>query len=76
MLGVIGLATLLLSFGFYSILALPLSATAWGLGRSARRSSHGGESWRSSAQAGEVLGIVGTALSFIFLAGCAAVIVL
>ena len=53
-----------------------MSATAWGLGRSARRSSQGGEPWRSSAQAGEVLGIIGTVLSSVLLAGCAVVIAL
>jgi hypothetical protein len=75
-LGIISLAALFVSFGLLTILTLPMSATAWGLGRSARRSSQGGESWRSSAQAGEVLGIVGTVLSSVLLAGCAAVIAL
>jgi hypothetical protein len=75
-LGIVGLCVLLLSFGFFSVLTLPISATAWGLGRSARRSATGSESWRSSARAGEVMGIVGTSLSFLLMAGCAAVIAL
>ena len=74
-LGIVGLCVLLLSFGFFSVLTLPISATAWGIGRSARRSATGPEPWRSSARAGEVMGIVGTVLSLVLMAGCAAIVV-
>ncbi len=67
-LGVMGLTLLFISFGLLSIVTLPLSATAWGLGRSARQRGQG------RAQAGEVLGIIGTILSALLLAGCAAVV--
>ncbi len=71
-LGAVGLALLLVSFGFLSMLVLPLSATAWGLGRSARRRPGG--RGRDQATAGMVLGIVGTAVSMLFLTGCAVVL--
>lgn len=73
-LGIIGIVTLLVSIGFLSVLTLPMSATAWGLGRSARRAARGDEPWRSSARTGEILGIVGTVLSTLTIAGCVALI--
>ncbi|HEV2769752.1 MAG TPA: DUF1707 domain-containing protein [Solirubrobacteraceae bacterium] len=68
-LGVVGLSLLLVSFGLLAFLALPLSATAWGLGRRARRQP--GAGGNTQATAGVVLGIVGTALSALLLGGCA-----
>jgi Domain of unknown function (DUF1707) len=60
-LGVVGACALLMSFGVFALLSVPLSAVAWGLGRSARR---GGATagHRGLAIAGEVLGASGTIL--------------
>ena len=74
-LGIVGLSLLFISFGLLSFLTLPLSATGWGLGRSARRDADArGVPRPGPAQAGEVLGMVGTVLSAVALAGCAAVV--
>jgi Domain of unknown function (DUF1707) len=70
--GVLALFLLMISFGLFFLLTLPLSVTAWALGRDARRSAN--PSRRGMARAGEVMGIVGTALSALLLAGCAALI--
>ena len=51
---------LIMSFGLLFLISLPLSVSAWGLGRDARRS---GTSAPGVARAGEVLGIVGTLLA-------------
>ena len=67
-LGCVGLALFFFSVGFLSFLTLPLSATAWGMGRSARRQGLG-----PPATAGMWLGIAGTALGVLALGGCAAV---
>jgi len=73
-LGVVGLSLLFVSFGLLSFLTLPISATGWGLGRSARRDADKrGLPRPSQAQPGEVLGILGTVLSCVVLAGCAAI---
>ena len=69
-LGGLSASLLLLTFGLFSIIALPLAAGAWRLGRRARRSGTGGR----AAQTGEVLGIVCTVVSVLALAGCAAII--
>jgi hypothetical protein len=71
-IGVLALFLLVISFGLFFLLTLPLAVTAWALGREARRS--GNPSRREMARAGEIMGIVGTALSGLMLAGCAAVI--
>jgi hypothetical protein len=71
-IGVLALFLLAISFGLFFLLSLPLAVTAWALGREARRS--GNPSRREMARAGEIMGIVGTALSGLMLAGCAAVI--
>jgi cbb3-type cytochrome oxidase subunit 3 len=71
-IGVLALFLLAISFGLFFLLTLPLAVTAWALGREARRS--GNPSRRDMARAGEIMGIVGTALSGLMLAGCAAVI--
>jgi hypothetical protein len=65
-LGILSICLLLVSFGLLFIITLPLSVTAWALGREARRSG--------AAPAGEVLGIVGTVLSVLVFAGCAALL--
>jgi hypothetical protein len=70
--GIVGLTVLMLSFGLLSILTVPLSATAWGLGRSSRRAAQAAGLRHGVATAGEVLGIVGTAHGTVILAGCAA----
>jgi hypothetical protein len=71
-LGLLGLFVLIGSLGLLFVIALPLSVTAWALGREARRSGAGDA--RGVAIAGEVIGVVGTALSLIWLAGCAALL--
>jgi hypothetical protein len=71
-LGLLGLFFLLISLGLLFPVALPLSVTAWALGREARRSGACGAP--GVAIAGEVLGITGALLSVIWLAGCAAVL--
>jgi len=74
-LGVVGLTLLLISFGLLSFLTLPVSATGWALGRSARRDAdRRGLPRPGLAQPGEVLSIVGTVLSAVVVAGCAAVV--
>jgi Domain of unknown function (DUF1707) len=69
MLGIIGLTLLFLSFGLLFAVTLPLSVTAWALGREARRS--GAQAGRGAAVAGEALGIAGTVLSLVLFGGCA-----
>jgi Domain of unknown function (DUF1707) len=71
-LGILSLCMLFLSLGLLFLLTLPMSVTAWALGRSARRS--GAPSGRGTARAGEVLGMVGTVLSGLLFAGCAALL--
>jgi ABC-type multidrug transport system fused ATPase/permease subunit len=71
-IGLLALFLLMISFGLFFLLTLPLAVTAWALGREARRS--GNPSRRDMARAGEILGIVATALSGLMLAGCAAII--
>jgi cbb3-type cytochrome oxidase subunit 3 len=68
--GVLALVLLTMSLGLFFMLTLPLAVTAWALGREARRK--GDPSSRGMARAGEVIGIVGTVLSALMLAGCAA----
>jgi hypothetical protein len=70
--GLLGLLVLVGSFGLLFVISLPLSVTAWGLGRDARRSR--ACSAPGVAVTGEVLGITGTLLSLIWLAGCAALL--
>jgi Domain of unknown function (DUF1707) len=65
-LGIVSICLLVVSFGLLFVITLPLSVTAWALGRDARRSG--------ATAAGEVVGIVGTVLSMIVFAGCAAVL--
>jgi hypothetical protein len=70
--GLLSIFLLMLSFGLLFLLTLPLSVTAWALGREGRRA--GDPHRRGMARTGEVLGIVGTALSVVLLAGCAALV--
>lgn len=71
-LGLMGLIVLAGSFGLLFVLSMPLSVTAWALGRDARRS--GTSSAPGVAVTGEVLGVTGTLLAVIWLAGCAALL--
>jgi hypothetical protein len=71
-LGLLGLFLLVGSFGLAWPLALPLFVTAWALGRDARRS--GTPRVAGAARAGELLGVVGTLMCLVLLAGCAAVL--
>ena len=66
-LGLIGLSLVPLF-----LISLPLSISAWALGRGARRS--GSCSVPGVAIAGEVLGITGAGLSLLMLAACAAIL--
>lgn len=70
--GLLGLLVFMGSFGLLFVISLPLSVTAWALGRDARRS--GACSAPGVAVTGEVLGITGTLLSVVWLAGCAALL--
>jgi Domain of unknown function (DUF1707) len=70
-LGILALCLLLVSFGLLFIVTLPLSVTAWALGREARRS---GAANAGMAKAGEWLGISGTLIGALLLTGCAALI--
>lgn len=70
--GVFALLFLMGSFGLLFIVTLPMSVTAWALGREARRVPH--PSRPGLARAGEVIGIVGAAFSALMLAGCAALL--
>ena len=71
-LGIVALCLFFFSFGFLFILTLPLAITAWALGREARRSGVPGG--RGTAAAGEALGIAGTLLSLLPIAGIAALV--
>jgi hypothetical protein len=66
-LGLLGLAFLCFTLGIAAPMALPLSAAAWTLGREARRT--GSPSVRGAAITGELIGVVGTAMAALFLAG-------
>ncbi len=70
--GVLALCLMVFSLGLAFPLALPLSATAWALGRGARRS--GAQRSRGVARGGEVLGIIVSAWSVLMLAGCVALV--
>jgi hypothetical protein len=61
--GIMALCLLFVSFGLLFIVTLPMSVTAWALGREARRSGASG--------AGELIGIIGTVIGLLGLAGCA-----
>jgi Domain of unknown function (DUF1707) len=75
-LGIAGLSLLMMSFGLLSFVTLPLSAVGWGLGRSARRDAdRRGVPRPGQAVPGEILGMVGTVLSAVVIAGCAAIII-
>jgi hypothetical protein len=71
-IGVLALLFLTASLGLLFLVTLPMSVTAWALGREARRSRN--PSRLGMARAGEVIGIVGAAFSTLLLAGCAAVL--
>jgi hypothetical protein len=71
-LGIMGLCLLVVSFGLLFLITLPLSVTAWALGREARRAGTSGG--RGAAAAGEALGIAGTVVGVLLFAGCAALL--
>ncbi len=73
-LGLVGACLLLMSFGLLFLVSLPLSASAWGCGRRARRQADVAGAPRGTALAGETLGVVGTILGLLALAGCAAIV--
>jgi Domain of unknown function (DUF1707) len=66
----IGLCVLLGSFGLLFLISLPISATGWILGRSARRS---GTSAPRVARSAEMIGLVGTVIALLITASCAAI---
>jgi hypothetical protein len=67
-LGILALCLLVVSFGLLFLLTLPLSVTAWALGREARRSG------APNGRAGEAIGIAGTVAGLLLFAGCAALL--
>jgi Domain of unknown function (DUF1707) len=67
----VGLLVLFGSFGLLFLIALPISATGWALGHSARRS---GTSALGLAKAGEAMGAAGTLFALLITAGCAAIV--
>ncbi|MGI8511697.1 MAG: DUF1707 SHOCT-like domain-containing protein [Solirubrobacteraceae bacterium] len=71
--GVTGLALLVISMGLLTFMALPLTTSAWVLGRKARRATASGDR-RLLANAGWVLGIVGTVLCCLALSACGYII--
>jgi hypothetical protein len=71
-LGILALCLLVVSFGLLFLVTLPLSVTAWALGRQARRSGAPGS--RGAAAAGEALGVAGTLIGVLLFAGCAALL--
>lgn len=73
-LGLIGACAFLMSFGLLFLVSLPLSASAWICGRGARRQADVAGAPRGMAMAGETLGIVGTIVGLLALAGCAALV--
>jgi hypothetical protein len=68
-LGLTGLGLFFFSAGFLSVLTLAISGTAWWMGHGARRRGLG-----LAAKQGKVMGMAGTALSLLWLAGCAVVL--
>ena len=73
--GIVALTLFVISFGMLAFISLPLSATAWGLGRSSRRAAQAAGLDSGGGSAGEALGIIGTVLGMLALGGCAALVV-
>ena len=67
-LGVLALCLLFMSFGLLFLITLPMSVTAWALGREARRSG------APNGRAGEAIGMAGTVAGLLLFAGCAALL--
>jgi hypothetical protein len=67
-LGILALCLLVMSFGLLFLLSLPLSVTAWALGREARRTG------APNGRAGEAIGMAGTVAGLLLFAGCAALL--
>jgi Domain of unknown function (DUF1707) len=68
----LGCCIMLFTFGLGFILALPLFVAGWLAGRETRRSAPGGAP--GPAVAGELLGVMGTVVCLLFVAGCAALL--
>ena len=72
---IVSLCLLVLGVGTLSIICLPMSVTAWVMGRDARRTiAKTDQAGLSTARTAEVLGIIGTVLASSGLVACAAVI--
>ena len=65
----LGFCVMFFTLGLAFALALPLFAAGWLAGREARRLSPGGAP--SAAIAGELLGVMGTVVCLLYVAGCA-----
>jgi len=68
-LGITAIGLLAFSFGLLFLITLPMSVTAWTMGRSARRCTL--DDRRQMALAGEIIGAVGTILAIGSLTACA-----
>ena len=73
-LGVVGTGIFLFSFGLLFLISLPTTAAAWITGRRARRRTPAAGPYRGLARAGEILGVIGTLLGCLALAGCALIV--
>ena len=68
----LGCCIMFFTLGLAFPLALPLFVAGWLAGREARRSAAGGAS--GAAAAGELLGVIGTGICLLYVAGCAALL--
>jgi hypothetical protein len=68
----LGCCIMLFTFGLGFVLALPLFVAGWLAGRQMRRTVPGGAP--GPAVAGELLGVMGTVVCLLFVAGCAALL--
>jgi len=71
-LSLVGCCVMFFTFGLGFALALPLFVAGWLAGRGTRRSAPGGAP--GAAVAGELLGVMGTVVCLLFVAGCAALL--
>ena len=68
----LGFCIMFFTLGLGFALALPLFVAGWLAGREARRFPPGGAS--GAAVAGELLGVIGTGVCLLYVAGCAALV--
>ena len=68
----LGFCIMFFTLGLGFALALPLFLAGWLAGREARRLAPGGAS--GAAVAGELLGVIGTLICLLYVAGCAALL--